>query len=101
MTATVKTPEVGMGVTLCVGSDRSPGTIVKVSPSGKTFEFTRDAYMRTDSNGLSEEQSYVFLPQEDGPRYTARYSQKFGRYRTRGGQTVGVGFRSAYWDPCF
>lgn len=94
-------PRVNDGCTLHFMSDCSPGTIVKVSPSGKTIEFTRDEIMRTDSNGMSEEQHYVFLPQPDGPRQTARFSQKLGKFKTKGGQIVGVGYRRKNYDFSF
>lgn len=37
-----KEPKVGMGITICGHSDRSVYTIVRVSPSGKTFWATAD-----------------------------------------------------------
>lgn len=51
------TPEVGMGATEVVGSDRYPYTIVKVV-NPKKIVVQRDDYRRTDNNGQSELQTY-------------------------------------------
>lgn len=92
-------PEVGMGCTILHWSDRSPATIVSVSKSGKSFEFTYDEYRRTDDNGLSDWQVYEYTPRPDGVRYTARLN-KHGRF-VYAGMTVRVGYREKYFDPTF
>lgn len=92
--------EVGMGLTEVIGSDRRPGTITKVSPSGKTIEYTLDEVLRTDDNGMSEQQDYVFLTNDDAPSYVARYSAKKDRFYATG-RPVTVGVRSYYHDFSF
>lgn len=92
-------PEVGMGCTILHWSDRSPATIVRVSPSSKTFEFTYDEYRRTDDNGMSDWQTYEYTPRPDGVRYTARLT-KSGQFKYAG-QTILVGEREKYFDPTF
>ena len=89
-------PQVGMGCTVLSWTDRNPATIMKVSASGKTFEFTYDEYRRTDDNGFSDHQTYEYKPRPDGVRYTARLT-KSGRYKCKG-QTVVVGEREKYHD---
>jgi hypothetical protein len=92
-------PQVGMGCTILHWTDRSPCTIVAVSKTGKSFDFTYDDYRRTDSNGMSQDQTYEYAPRPDAARYKARLS-KDGRYRAQG-QVIVVGKREAYFDPHF
>lgn len=92
-------PEVGMGCTVLSWTDRNPATIVSVSKTGKSFQFTYDSYKRIDNNGLSEVQAYEYTPRPDGAKYTARLTQS-GRYKCHG-QTVLVGEREKYDDPHF
>lgn len=92
-------PQVGMGCTVLSWTDRNPATIVSVSASGKTFQFTYDSYKRIDTNGWSEVQEYEYTSRPDAPRHTARLT-KSGRYKCKG-QTVIVGKREKYSDPHF
>lgn len=92
-------PQVGMGCTVLSWTDRHPATIIKVSPSGKTFQFTYDLYRRTDTNGWSEVQEYEYISNPDASPHTARLT-KSGRYKCKG-QTVLVGTRERYYDPHF
>jgi hypothetical protein len=94
-------PEVGMGVTVFVGSDRHPGTIIQVTQNGKRIVFQRDIYKRTDNNGMSEYQTYELSPDPNGVIEIATL-RKDGKYRITGGQTpVHVGSREAYYDFSF
>jgi hypothetical protein len=93
-------PEVGMGVTLLHWTDRSAGTITRVSPSGKTFWFKVDRAIRTDTNGMSESQQYRFEPDPAAPEQVARLT-KNGGYKTTGGPRLRLGQRSAYHDFSF
>lgn len=92
-------PEVGMGVTWGAGSDRYPGTISRVSASGKTFWYKRDDFRRTDSNGLSEDQEYEITPNPDYSECRVSWTKR--GWKEVGGGGVGVGFRRAYQDPHF
>lgn len=92
-------PQVGMGCTTISWTDRNPCTIVSVSKSGKSFEFTYDDYKRIDNNGLSGNQTWEYTSQPDAPRYKARLC-KDGRYKHHG-QTILVGVREKYDDPHF
>ena len=94
-------PEVGMGVTMSVGSDRYPGTIIQVTQNGRRVVFQRDNYKRTDNNGMSESQTYEFSPDPNGAIEIATL-RKDGRYRITGGKTpVHIGSRDAYYDFSF
>jgi hypothetical protein len=97
-------PEIGMGATECIGSDRYPYTIVRISDSGKTFWMQGDEYKRIDKNGLSEIQEYEYTPNTNATIVEVRRA-KNGRWYTSGGMAhgtfVNVGVRRAYWDPSF
>jgi hypothetical protein len=100
---TSKMPAVKVGdpATLCVGTDRYPYTVIKVSPSGKTIVIQRDDFQRTDNNGLSEIQNYTYTPNPEGGTITARWT-KFGYCEGgQNGSPVHVGSKRAYLDPSF
>lgn len=94
-------PAVGMGITILHWTDRSAGTIHKVSPSGKTFWFTEDKATRIDGNGMSESQNYRYEPQPDAPLRMARQRVN-GQWRVSGdGKAIMLGNRAAYHDYSF
>jgi hypothetical protein len=101
-------PEVGMGVTFFYWSDRSAGTINEVL-NEKTIRVLGDNAIRTDSNGMSDAQSYRYERSENygtpgkGALYTLR---KNGRWVKKGqdmknGQSLGIGYRDAHYDYSF
>lgn len=94
-------PEVGMGATMYVGSDRYPYTVIAVSPSGFKVTLQADDSKRTDSNGLSEIQTWDCTPNPNGAiRYA--YRNRHGRYyAARGYSRVTFGERDMYQDPHF
>ena len=95
------TPQIGMGVTVFMWSDRRAGTIVGMSKSGKTIEFTMDTVTRTDDNGFSHDQDYSYKTNFDAPRLKARKNKK-GQWRIiRHGSFLGIGFRNEYHDIDF
>lgn len=95
----VAQPEVGMGATLLMWSDRYPFTVVKVSPSGKTLWAQEDEAVRVDSNGMSDSQAYTFKPNPDAR--TLRFSlRKSGQWRGPAGR-LALGYRSRYYDYSF
>lgn len=97
-------PLVGMGVTICLYTDRHAGTILKVADNGKRFWFKQDKAIRTDKNSMSESQEYRFEPNPDSELQEARLG-KDGRWYTTGGKRNGtsivVGHRSEYYDYSF
>lgn len=60
------TPEVGMGVTECMWSDRNPYEIIAVKDD-RHITIRRLDYKRTDKGGFSECQEYEYYSNE---RYT-------------------------------
>lgn len=97
--ATTNKPEVGQGVTEICWTDRHAGTITSVSKSGKSFKWRQDIATRTDSNGMSDVQTYDFKPNPDSPEKTAR-QHKNGKFYTDG-RVIQVGARSEYHDFSF
>lgn len=111
-------PEVGMGVTLLSWTDRYPGTIQKVEEYCHKvwlyqIEVTEDEAVRTDSNGMSESQSYEYTPQPDGVRtlfrfnkktgewVSGRINQETGRFNIARGYGLIIGRREKYHDFSF
>ncbi len=105
--AKVMTPDgktqlvIGLGVTLGVGSDCYPYTLVDFNAKGTVISVSADKYKRTDSNGLSESQEYEYTTDPNAPVEKLRWSNKFKCYRTAGGSRYHVGHRRAYQNPSF
>ncbi len=98
-------PEIGMGATRLMHTDRLAMTIVSVDKSGKRIEVTRDSAKRKDNNGMSETQIWEFASNPEGSRraYTLR---KDGSWVTEGlsmreGERLLVGERLEYYDFSF
>lgn len=90
-------PAVGMGATITMYSDRRPATIVEVR-TAKMIIIQEDDATRTDSNGMSECQSYEYTRNPKAPLliYTQR---KDGCWRERGGTNgLIIGQRDKYHD---
>lgn len=94
-------PTIGMGATIQYHSDRSPATIIEVSPSGKRIVIQEDSVTRTDNNGMSECQTYDYHRNPEGTIHIATL-RKDGSFRLVGGKTlVSVGVRNRYYDFSF
>ena len=98
-------PEIGMGVTMGCGSDRSAATIVWVSPNGKKARVRYDHRRRVDGRGwFSEDQAWITLPASEGEEETITL-RKDGRWLPKGiglrtpGFTVTLGVRAPHTDP--
>lgn len=96
-------PKVGDGATYLMYSDRRPFTIIgiKYSKAGKVMSVTvkEDRAIRTDKNGMSESQTYIFEPNPNGIEYTLT-RRKTGRWIITG-QKHGdflLGHRDSYYD---
>ena len=96
-------PEIGMGATMGVGSDRYPYTITEIV-SPKRIWVQSDEYRRIDSNGQSESQKYTFTRNPHGTK-TLITLRKNGRWvrmgEQMGGTSWAIGRRDAYQDPSF
>lgn len=101
-------PEVGMGATALSWTDRHPATIVEViryktgqkAGQVKAVVIQWDKSRRTDTNGMSECQTYEFEPNPDSPRVTFT-RRKNGRYVNKAGQGLAIGHRDCYYDYSF
>jgi hypothetical protein len=99
----VVTPEVGMGVTYCCGSDRYPFTIIEVV-SDKKIVVQRDNYKRIDNNGYGGQQEYEYQQDSEGVTKIITL-RKNGRWIAQGDPLSAHGYligeRRAYLDPSF
>lgn len=95
-----KAPTVGDGATVLGWTDRTAGTIVAVSPSGKSFTVREDHAIRTDANGMSECQQYRFEPNPEGRTHEFRLTKLGWKVpgSRRGGASVLIGERAHYYD---
>jgi len=96
-------PKVGDGATIIMYTDRHAATVVAVN--GKTVKIQRDTATRTDSNGMSESQSYSYAPNIEAQveTFTLRAT---GRYVRQGddennGTKLTIGLRRTYHDFSF
>lgn len=98
-------PEVGMGCTMGIGSDRYAGTIIEVSKSGKKIGVQYDnTALKKGFNILSENQEYTYTRNTSGyvSYFSLRKNGKFVQVGSRiSGKSCGIGHRSAYRDPSF
>jgi len=104
-----KTPEVGMGATQLMYTDRHAGTIVELIKNNQGevsgFIWQQDNTRRTDDNGLSESQSYEYTPNLKSPKITVTL-RKNGRWVVKGedlwsGTSFLIGHRDEYYDYSF
>lgn len=98
-------PEVGMGATRLLWTDRVPCTVVEVLKGGKLVVVQEDHAERTDSRGLSESQEYRYSPNPAGRlhRYSKRKNGAYVREgdTLKGGERILLGVREKYYDPSF
>lgn len=104
-------PEVGMGATILMYSDRHAATVIEIldvrmiSKQPTKIIVQQDRAIRTDSNGQSEAQEYRFEPDANGRKYTFTL-RKNGTYveagaSMRNGTIVRLGERDSYHDYSF
>lgn len=94
-------PSAGIECTIYHYSDRSTGTVERVSESGKTCWIRPDLVSRSDTNGMSESQRYLYTPDKDAKLMRASL-RKNGQWVLTGfGNRVVFGFRDAYHDYTF
>lgn len=89
-------PAVGDGATLLGWTDRSAGTVIKVTRC--TVTVREDHAVRTDDRGACERQDYTFSPNPDGRIYVFRLTKLGWRAH---GKCVRFGVRHAYHDYSF
>jgi len=102
------TPEVGMGATVLMWSDRHACTIVgvthfKTGPRAgtvKTVTVQRDIARRTDGRGMSDAQTYEYEADPNGSIGTFTFRAKTGAFE-RGGFVLAIGYRNEHYDYSF
>jgi hypothetical protein len=93
-------PTKGMGATVLMYSDRHAATVVEIL-SAKRIVIQEDVAVRTDKNGMSENQEYEYTPNPAADRRTVTL-RKDGRWRVSKSQTVILlGERDSYHDYSF
>lgn len=96
-------PEVGMGATFGVGSDRYPYTVIQVTNDRKVV-LQADHYKLIGGSSQSENQIYEYTPDPFGTVVIATLRVN-GRWVRKGQDKHSPGFyigdRRAYRDPCF
>lgn len=94
--------EIGVGATLCVGSDRYPYFVSGVTPSGKTVYAIQAEFKGAPGHNYYGDQKWEITPRPDG-KPEAFTLRKNGRYVRKGDQssTLHIGKAIAYQDPSF
>lgn len=90
-------PEVGMGATILMRTDRKAATIVKVTRT--QVHVQEDKAIRTDKNGMSDSQEYRYERQPESEVLVYRL-RKNGSYKGPYGQ-LRIGDRDAFYDYTF
>jgi hypothetical protein len=99
-------PEVGMGATEVIWTDRHASTVIFVSSNGKTVRVQQDKATRVDGRGMSDSQTYEFERDPYG-RITVYTLRKNGVWKRQGspmnerGGYAYFGHRSEYYDFSF
>jgi hypothetical protein len=98
-------PEVGMGVTRILWSDRQAWSVVEVYPEGKKIRVRQDRAVVMSGSAFDGSAVYRFLPQEDG-REAVLTLRSNGKWVQRGEPMRGgcgwlIGVREEYVDPSF
>lgn len=92
-------PYVGQPATVRWYTDRTACTVVAVSKTGHKVTVREDKAIRTDTNGMSECQSYAYEENPEGREFVY-YRNAEGLYLDHGSRLV-LGARSAYHDYSF
>jgi hypothetical protein len=103
-------PEVGMGATILMWSDRKAATITEVirfktGPKAGQIKAVKTRgvrAIRTDGNGMSDAQSYIYEEVPEWPESTWTLRQD-GTFRKVGDKytQLAIGFRDEYYDYSF
>ena len=92
-------PEVGIGATLVLHSDRQAHTISRVSKTGKTFWMKRDIVECLNKDGIFGQQFWKITENPKAGERSVRLCK--GNVWRHYGSLVGVGYKSEYYDPTF
>ncbi len=96
---------IGMGATVHGYSDSHPYTVFAVGKGGKSISVRPDKAIRTDSNGMSDSQSYSYEVQPEAALrvYTLRKNGSWIKQGepAKGGERIAIGYRHKYHDYSF
>ncbi|MHB1524977.1 MAG: hypothetical protein ACYCZN_01635 [Candidatus Dormibacteria bacterium] len=100
-------PQVGMGATILLWTDRVAGTIVEIvrfksgphKGAPRKVVVQRDRAVRTDGNGMSESQTYKYERDSHNSRETF-HCTRGGKWKSEAGLLC-VGWRLEYHDYSF
>jgi hypothetical protein len=93
-------PEVGMGCTLCGWTDRHAGTVVEIK-SDRRIVVQQDIATRTDTLGMSDQQTYDYTPNPNGAKYVF-FLNKRGQWKCKSmGYGLVLNTRREYYDFSF
>ena len=106
-------PEVGMGVTFLMWSDRRPGTIIEVGKTGRYLSIVvqEDTYKVVKGTPFDGTAEYEYSSNPDGRKYTYRFrndrweqiyrNPDTNRWVKSEGDGLRIGERDRYYDPHF
>lgn len=102
-------PEVGMGATKLMYTDRHAGTIVAVTIRNGdviAFDWQEDISVRVDGNGMSDSQSYEYKLNPYVAVEHVTFRRRNGRWVKQGeslrnGTAFAVGYRDTFHDFSF
>lgn len=95
------TPEVGMGCTICMYSDRHAATIVRISPSGKTLYVQQDDAKVVKGSAHDGSAEYEYTRNPNYRERAFRWTKRGWREGGANGTGLLVGRRDEYYDPHF
>ena len=104
-------PVVGAPATVLYWSDRHGATVTAWDAKHAVVTVQEDKATRTDSNGMSEDQTYSFERDTNGSRHMFKRTKKgwksvllnreTGRYNQTDGSGLLLGSRDSYYDFSF
>lgn len=99
--STSPVPQVGMGCTICMYSDRHAATIVRISPSGKTVYVQQDTATVVRGSRYDGTAEYSYEPDPTAPIRAFRLTKRGWRAGGKNGTGLLIGHRDEYYDPSF
>ena len=95
-------PQLDMGATILMWTDRLACTIIKINRTGTKLKVQLDNALRTDTNGMSDQQSYRYERNLFGSvhEFSLRKNGKWVEVgqRSKGGTCLVIGHRDHYYD---
>lgn len=93
-------PRVGMPTTIYYITNQKTTTVVYVSAGGRKVIVREDSSIRTDNNGMSDQQTYTYTQNPEGKEHTF-YRRAMGYGGRRGGKYLALDSHQTYYDYSF